>query len=90
MVFRWSPATKKKLREPLEAFFATVYLLPFELADALAAAQIRASLKAKGQPIGAYDVLLAETSLNRNLIFVTANLSEFKMVLDLVLKDWTR
>ncbi len=48
-----NPSYEKKLREPLEAFFATVYLLPLEIADALAAAKIRSFLKKKGQPIGA-------------------------------------
>ncbi len=84
------PSYEKKLRAPLEAFFATIYILPFELADSIAAAKIRASLKKKGQPIGAYDILLAGTSLSRNLTFVTANISEFQKIPGLVIEDWTQ
>lgn len=54
--------------------------VPFEEADAQAIAAIRAALKSQGQPIGAYDVLIAGTGLARGLIVVTANVGEFNRV----------
>ena len=38
---------------------------------------IRALLKQQGQSIGSYDILLAGTALNHDLIFVTSNTNEF-------------
>jgi tRNA(fMet)-specific endonuclease VapC len=39
--------------------------------------RIRAILKSQGQPIGAYDVLIAANALQHNLLMVTANQREF-------------
>jgi tRNA(fMet)-specific endonuclease VapC len=78
----------KKLAPILEAFFSTIATLPFDEADAQAAAAIRAALKTQGQPIGAYDVLIAGTGLARGLVVVTSNVSEFKRVSGLQVEDW--
>nr|WP_297085668.1 hypothetical protein [Thermoleptolyngbya sp. C42_A2020_037] len=37
-------------------------------------AEIRALLQSQGQPIGAYDVLIAATALQHSLVMITANL----------------
>ncbi len=78
----------KKLAPLLDAFFSTIATLPFDEADALAAAAIRAALKTQGQPIGAYDVLIAGTAMARGLVVVTSNPGEFKRVSGLQLEDW--
>lgn len=78
----------KKLAPMLDAFFSTVATLPFDEADAQAAAAIRAALKTRGQPIGAYDVLIAGTGLARGLVVVTSNVGEFKWVSGLRVEDW--
>lgn len=52
------------------------------------AAQIRAALKSKGQPIGAYDVLIAAIALQHHLIMVTANQREFGRVPELQIENW--
>lgn len=78
----------RKLVPILDLFFSSVATLPFDEADAQAAAAIRASLKNQGQPIGAYDVLIAGTALARGLIVVTSNLGEFKRVGGLLVEDW--
>jgi tRNA(fMet)-specific endonuclease VapC len=70
----------RKLASVLQAFYTAVSTLPFDEADALAAAAIRAALKMQGQPIGAYDVLIAGTALARGLVVVTSNLGEFQRV----------
>src|ERR1035437_5120695 len=63
----------RKLAPILDAFFSAIATLPFDEADAEAAAAIRAALKTQGQPIGAYDVLIAGTGLARGLVVVTSN-----------------
>ncbi len=78
----------KKLAPILDALFSTIVTLPFDEADAQAAAAIRAALKTQGQPIGAYDVLIAGTGLARGLAVVTSNAGEFKRVSGLQVEDW--
>jgi tRNA(fMet)-specific endonuclease VapC len=78
----------KKLAPILDAFFSTIATLSFDEADARAAAAIRAALKTQGQPIGAYDVLIAGTGLARGLVVVTSNVGEFKRVSGLQVEDW--
>lgn len=72
----------------LEAFFRTVAVLPYDTGAARATAGVRADLKARGQPIGAYDVLIAGCALAHGLILVTSNTGEFARVEGLVLEDW--
>jgi tRNA(fMet)-specific endonuclease VapC len=78
----------RTLAPVLEAFFSAITTLPFEEADALAAAGVRATLKMAGQPIGAYDVLIAGTALARGLIVVTSNVGEFRRIGGLQVEDW--
>ncbi|MGB7990590.1 MAG: type II toxin-antitoxin system VapC family toxin [Candidatus Methylophosphatis roskildensis] len=78
----------KKLAPVLDAFFSAVATLPFDQADALAAAAIRAALKVKGQPIGDYEVLIAGTGMARGLVVVTSNVGEFHRVSGLQVEDW--
>jgi len=78
----------RKLATMLDAFFSTIATLPFDQADAKAAAAIRAALKIMGQPIGAYDVLIAGAGLARGLVVVTSNIGEFKRVSGLQVEDW--
>lgn len=78
----------RKLAPVLQAFFSAIATLPFDEADAQAAAAIRAALKTKGQPIGAYDVLIAGTALARGLVVVTSNVGEFQRIGGLHVEDW--
>ena len=78
----------RKLAPMLDVFFSTIVTLPFDEADAKAAAAIRAALKTAGQPIGAYDVLIAGMGLSRGLVVVTSNVGEFKRVSGLQVEDW--
>ncbi len=63
-------------------------LLPFDAEDALRAAEIRASLKSLGTPIGPYDTLLAGQALARDLTLVTRNTREFSRVEGLRVENW--
>lgn len=51
--------------------------------------RIRAGLEAKGQIIGANDLLIAATAMAENSILVTHNTREFSRVPGLVIEDWT-
>ena len=54
----------------------------------MAAAAIRATLKALGTPIGPYDAMLAGCALLRGFMFVTDNGHEFKRVNGLATENW--
>lgn len=83
-----NPDRARKLAPMLDGFFSAIATLSFDTADAQAAASIRAALKRLGQPIGAYDVLIAGTGLAKGLVVVTSNLSEFQRVAGLQVEDW--
>jgi tRNA(fMet)-specific endonuclease VapC len=65
-----------------------VDILPFEEEDAKSAGSIRAVLEVSGNPIGAYDILIAGQALHRRLTLVTTNVSEFSRVKGLMWQDW--
>ncbi|MCW6037337.1 PIN domain-containing protein [Spirulina subsalsa FACHB-351] len=69
-------------------FLSSVTILPFTNAEAEKAAEIRALLKSQGQPIGAYDVLIAATALEHQLLMITANQREFNRVVGLQTENW--
>lgn len=75
-------------REKAEAFLSQIHLLPFDLAAAQAAADIRTALSAKGTPIGPYDLLIAGHAAAAGLILVTHNTREFARVKALPIEDW--
>ena len=64
-------------------------VLPFDLEDSIVAGEIRAKLRAKGVPIGPYDLLIAAHALGRGLVLVTANVKEFGRVQGLKIEDWS-
>lgn len=64
--------------------------LDFTDADARKAGEIRAALRARGKPIGPYDVLIAGQALERGLVLVTNNVAEFSRVEGLRVEDWQR
>jgi len=72
----------------MDAFFHAIEILPYDRDAAEATARVRAELKKRGQPIGAYDVLIAGTALAHELILVTSNLREFNRIEGLRLENW--
>ena len=84
----WNPRVTENKREAIMDTLASVTILPFNSAAAGQAAEIRALLKSQGTPIGPYDVLIAATALQHNLIMVTANQREFERVPGLRLENW--
>jgi tRNA(fMet)-specific endonuclease VapC len=83
-----NPRLARRLRPVLDAMFGAVSVLPYDREAAAATASIRADLKRRGRPIGAYDILIAGTALARELILVTSNVREFKQVQGLDIEDW--
>ncbi len=83
-----NPQRAQKVEPVISNFLTSVVLLPFDEVDAEQAGQIRSSLKTQGQPIGAYDVLIAATALRHQLVMVTANQREFERIPRLQLENW--
>jgi tRNA(fMet)-specific endonuclease VapC len=82
-------ARREMNTERLQAFLSgPIDLLDFEDEDARAAGNVRAALEATGEPIGAYDVLIAGQALRHRATLVTANASEFGRVAGLECQDW--
>ena len=50
--------------------------------------QIRTDLEKQGTPIGAYDLQIAATALQHDLILVSNNTREFSRISSLKLEDW--
>jgi tRNA(fMet)-specific endonuclease VapC len=83
-----NPKFAQKAKPLITSFLTTVIIIPFGDKEAEQAAQIRAILKSQGQPIGAYDVLIAATAIQHHLIMVTANQREFDRVIGLQTENW--
>jgi tRNA(fMet)-specific endonuclease VapC len=62
---------------------------PFDDAAAEVYARVRHELEARGQVIGAMDMLIAAIALANNLILVSHNTAEFARISELKLEDWT-
>ena len=83
-----NPQRARKLGPVLEAFLSAITVLPFDEADAKAAAAIRTALHQEGRPIGPYDCQIAGCGLARGLIVVTSNEAEFARVGGLRIENW--
>lgn len=73
----------------IEAFASRVEVLPFNNKAAYHFGQIRATLYRMGQPIGAYDMMIAGQARAGGLILVTNNVKEFERVPGLLFEDWS-
>lgn len=81
-------ANPAKNRRNVERFMSAFQVLPFDSACARAYSQIRASLEAKGTPIGPMDMLIAATALAHFGTVVTNNDREFTRVPGLQVEVW--
>ena len=84
---------KSQRREANSAILATLLARGFEqpafdLEDAAEAGDIRATLEAKGAPIGPYDLLIAAQARRRGAALVTLNGREFERVPGLMVTNW--
>jgi tRNA(fMet)-specific endonuclease VapC len=82
-----------KLGSIYEALFDSLNILPTDQTVWLRAATIRTRLKQRGSPtstpIGPYDLLIAATAMQHNLVLVTSNKREFDDVEGLQVEDWS-
>lgn len=78
----------RQLAPVLHSLLSSISTLPFDEADARAAASVRTSLHKKGKQIGAYDVLIAGCGLAKGLVLVTSNITEFRRVSGLQVENW--
>jgi tRNA(fMet)-specific endonuclease VapC len=85
-----NPPLRSKIQPIWHSLKSQVEIIPFSQDDAIHAAHIRSVLKKEGRLIGPYDILLAGTSKNHKLIFVTDNVAEFKRIEDLRVENWIR
>jgi tRNA(fMet)-specific endonuclease VapC len=85
-----NPQRAQKIEPAIASILASANILSFSNAEAEQAAQIRAALKSQGQPIGAYDILIAATALQHNLIMATSNQREFERVVNLQIENWRK
>jgi tRNA(fMet)-specific endonuclease VapC len=83
-----NPQRASKVEPMIASLLASVITLPFGSVEAERAAHVRAVLKAQGQPIGAYDLLIAATALQHNLLMITTNQREFDRVPGLTTENW--
>ncbi len=63
-------------------------VIEFNQDDARHAGEIRAFLRARGTPIGPYDVLIAGQAVARDAVLVTRNTREFARVPRLRIENW--
>jgi tRNA(fMet)-specific endonuclease VapC len=76
-------------RESVRLSLAQVDIQPFDARDMAAAARMRADLRRRGTPIGAYDALIAGQALARGWGVVSANVRELAHVEGLEIIDWS-
>ena len=65
-------------------------VLPFDIPAANEAADVRAELAARGEPIGPYDLLIAGVARERGLVVASGNGREFRRVRGLRVENWRR
>lgn len=83
-----NPQRTQRMEPIINRLLDSITILPLNISESEKAAEIRAVLKTQGQPIGAYDVLIAATALQHQLIMVTANQREFDRVPGLETENW--
>ena len=82
-----SPERERALLAPL---LSDAAVIPFEPADALVAARVRAQLWRAGVKPGYADLLIGAHALSRGCPLVTANTRDFQNIPGLQLLDWTQ
>ena len=79
-----------KIRPLWEELKTLITTVEFGEKEASYAGALRADLKEKGKPIGAYDLLIGATAKVNHLILITSNVKEFTFIRDLRIKDWRK
>lgn len=77
----------RRMRQ-IKTLLEQIGVLSFGEKEALASAEVRAILEAKGTPIGPYDIQIVGTAIANDLTLVTHNTKEFNRVDGLQITDW--
>lgn len=77
-------------KRAMDTFLQLLHRPAFDEKAATSYGVIRASLEARGTPIGPLDTLIAAHALSLNSIIVTNNVREFSRVPGLQVEDWTQ
>ena len=86
--FELNAAANRRYGNSFQKLIETARVIPFERKAAETAASIRAQLKQRGTPIGAWDLLVGATASVHGCILVTSNTREFERIEGLILEDW--
>lgn len=78
----------KKYHALLDTFLAEIPVLALGTDAVQRSAEVRATLRRAGKPIGELDALIAGHALALDLVLVTHNTREFARVARLVVEDW--
>jgi tRNA(fMet)-specific endonuclease VapC len=88
----WTGVMKSRARQrnaqALNQFLSIVEVLGWPVEAARVYAESRATLEAKGRPIGAMDMLIAAHALFERATLVTRNVREFARVEGLKVDNW--
>lgn len=75
-------------RIALLKFLSIFNILDFDDSDAIDYGKLKVDLRKRGEIIGPIDMLLAAQAINKEMVFVTNNVKEFKRVKRLKIEDW--
>lgn len=78
----------EKTRTAIYNFLSPIKVISFDSNAAIEYGKIRASLEAKGTPIGPMDMLIAAHAKSLDLTIVTNNTKEFERIKDLQIENW--
>lgn len=78
----------RKLHGLISTFVESVGVLPFDEAAAGRFGAVASALARRGEPIGAFDTLMAAHALSAGLTFVTNNSRHFTRVVGLKTENW--
>lgn len=78
----------RSLHRLIDAFIRPMAVVPFDQVAADRFGGVAAALKRRGEPIGAYDTLIAAQALAHGLTLVTNNTRHFRRVEGLKLENW--
>ena len=82
-------ARKTRRRQHVEQILATIFVQPFDLAQARVHARIWAELASRGQMVGPHDMQIAAAGLGLGHDVATLNVQEFQRVAGLKVVDAT-
>lgn len=81
-------AVPQAKREQLLRFLLQFHVAPFDESATLAYGQLRHQLERRGNPIGAFDTLIAAHALSLKATVVTNNTKHFGQVPGLAVESW--